>query len=373
MNSPKLSGRHYIVLVSPSYGGAEKRFFDIFKALRADGLEVTILAASTLVDLLLQDYGDAFRDALIPIEMPAGWSPKAFIANYRKLLRTLPKGSSFHYPMNCLWPLHIGRGDRVSMSVTNCIHLPRLRAPNRSAAWTWLSFFFTDAIDVLSPDIFARMRSYRTAPKMNLTPGGTFIDSSTIAVGITRRPVVAFLSRLVPLKGIDDWLDILEDLWSLIRGDVEPDFAFEIVGHGTLANHVVARVAELSARGVPVRYLGYAASAEYLPSATIVVSMQEVTNYPSRVVAEGLVSGCGVIVRETGDSNQFGTGQPGLSYCRPTLDIDEIGSQILDHFELLKQDAGYERAVKSAAIARFSAGSTTRYFRTILGADRAES
>ena len=44
--------RRYIVVTSPSYGGAEKRFFDIFTSLRRRGVDVTLISPTNLVEQL---------------------------------------------------------------------------------------------------------------------------------------------------------------------------------------------------------------------------------------------------------------------------------------------------------------------------------
>jgi hypothetical protein len=70
----------YIVIVSPSYGGAEKRFFDIFTGMRRSARPVHFVAPSGLVARLQKDHperGDIF-DAMIPVPMPE-WSRFGFI------------------------------------------------------------------------------------------------------------------------------------------------------------------------------------------------------------------------------------------------------------------------------------------------------
>ena len=61
----------FIVVVSPSYGGAERRFFDVFTELRRAGVDVCMIAPSTLLDNLIADHpdrGDVFA-SLISVPM----------------------------------------------------------------------------------------------------------------------------------------------------------------------------------------------------------------------------------------------------------------------------------------------------------------
>lgn len=364
--------RSYIVVVSPSYGGAEKRFFDIFRSLRSEGSDVVMIAPSSLVQRLVADHAEQpeLASAMIAIELPV-WSRKAFIGGFRRLLSTLPRGSNFHYPMNCLWPLHVGRGDRVAMSVTNCVNVPGPSAGNHTGLWSWLSFFFVDQIDVLSPAILAQMGGYRMARKMSLTPGGTFLEAPARS-SQQRQPTVVLLSRLIAKKGIDDLLDVLPQVWAALRERAPAGFGFEIAGYGALQEHLVGRIQALARDGVPVSFVGYADATVLLSRSAVALSMQEVTNYPSRVVAEALVSGCGVIVRNTGDSMEFGENVHGLFYCNAQLDAAQLSVLIATLVDRVIGDDHYSELITATAIEKFCSKSTVNYFRHLLGLKRDE-
>ena len=356
---------NYIVVVSPFYGGAEKRFFDIFRALRAQGEDVVFIAPSTLAEPLLADFGTPeLGSAILSIDLPV-WSRKKFIVGFLRLLSTLPRGSCFHYPMNCLWPLHLRRGDRVTMSVTDCVKVPGPLSSNHAGLWTWLSFFFVDRIDVLSPAVLSQMRDYRMARKMSLTPGGTFLEA-VVHTGQPRRPTVVLLNRLVAEKGIDNLLDVLPQVWAAFRDRAPSGTCFEVAGYGPMQSHVIQRVGALARSGVPVSFVGYVDAAEFLSRSAVVLSMQEVTNYPSRVVAEALVLGCAVIVRNTGDSMQFGADMPGLSYCGEALDPLELSHLIANLLNRVMVDKGFSNQIAQAAQERFCSNASIAYFRAML-------
>ncbi|MGH7490182.1 MAG: hypothetical protein ACREMY_31935, partial [bacterium] len=250
--------RSYIVIVSPSYGGAEKRFFDIFTALRRSGVDVALIGPSSLIDQLNGDYAEDRADVLSAMYSIAldVWSRAKFVRRYRSLLRTLPRGTSFHYPLNCLWPLHLGRGDRISMSVADSARVPGPFGGTRTSVWNWLAFFFVYRIDVLSPAVLWAMRDYRAARKMSLTTGVTFVVPPAWTAN-QKDPTLLFLSRLVPLKGIDDFLDVLPQVWFALRERALPGFTFQIAGYGSLQDHVRTRVDTLARAGIPITFIGY--------------------------------------------------------------------------------------------------------------------
>jgi ubiquinone/menaquinone biosynthesis C-methylase UbiE/glycosyltransferase involved in cell wall biosynthesis len=365
--------RSYIVITSPSYGGAEKRFFDIFTSLHRSDLDVMLIAPRVFVERLKADHldrHDVFTSILdVPVDT---WSRLAFVRGLLRLLRSLPRGGSYHYPLNCLWPLHLGRCDQVSMSMVDCTRVPALFGGTIASAWSWFSFFFVTKIDVLSPAIFSAMYRYRSAPKMSLTPGGTYVVPSPLRV-VRKEPTVILIGRLVSGKGVEDFLNVLPEVWERMRDRAPERLSFQIAGYGPLESQVTARVAALAGLGVPVSFVGYAVADTLFSSSAVVLSMQNITNYPSRVVAEAMMAGCGVIVRDTGDSRQFGNGLPGLLYCHAQLDASELTDQIGLLLERVLHEPGFSDAVRCAALNRFSTVKYIDYFRDVLGNITAEA
>lgn len=356
----------YIVISSPSYGGAEKRFFDIFTSLRRSGEVVTLIATEHLTEQLKKDHPDRQDVFTSILELPVHrWSRYGFMSALFRLLRTLPRGASYHYPLNCLWPLHLGRGDRVSMSMVDCTRVPALFGGTIASAWSWFSFFFVSKIDVLSPSIFSAMQHYCNAPKMSLTPGGTYLLPSSIKAK-HKLSAVVFLSRLIPGKGVEDLLSVLPEIWTKLSERNLGLVIFQIAGYGPLESWVVERVAGLAAMGVPASFIGFMAADDLFSTSAIVLSMQDTTNYPSRVVAEALMSGCGVIVRDTGDSRKFGNDVPGLFYCSAQLDPEEMASQIELLLKRVLCESGFQDLIRSVACNKFNTPDYVDYFRGIV-------
>lgn len=359
----------YIVIVSPSYGGAEKRFFDIFTGLLRSGRNVRFIGPSCLIDRLQADHRDRkdLFDSMIAVDMPV-WSRSGFLRLFRQLLKTLPRGSHFHYPLNCLWPLHFGRGDNLSMSVVDCTTVPRLFSKKQADVWHLLSFPFVRQIDVLSPAIFKAVLRPCLRNKTHLTPGGTYLIPAPRFV-VKKQPNVTFLGRLVPGKGVDHLLEVLPALWHQLKNRVAPGCTFKIAGYGPLEGQVAKRVAELRQDGIPVEFLGYQAADTLLAESAVVLSLQEVTNFPSRVVPESMQLGCAVIVRDTGDSREFGTGLPGLTYCQAKLDAGELAAMIADNLSEVLDKPEFSETVRNAALARFSSSEYIDYFANIIACE----
>lgn len=354
----------YIVIFSPSYGGAEVRFFDIFRGLRQGGVDVRYVAPSSLTKQLIQDFEPSadIRQNIVSIESGPGWSRLRFSLSFRRFLNTVPHGSIFHYPLTCLWPLHLFRRDYITMSFLDCSSVPSLFNRKKTSAWAWLSLFFTRKSDILSPAIFAKLSDHPRAPSMRLTPGGTFLLPRLSDAG-QRLPIVCFFGRLAPLKGVPDFFDVLPNLWLCLKGKVPDNFRFVVAGYGPLEDYVKERTEQAVRIGVPVSYIGFVKSNELLSRASVFLSLQEVTNYPSRIVAEALVSGCSVIVRDTGDSRSFGNRIPGLFYCGSALSPGELSLLIVNIVNDYSDDQMLTKLISESAVSQFGSLKYLEYFK----------
>lgn len=358
----------YLVLFSPSYGGAELRFFDIFRGLRQGGVDVRYVAPSSLTKQLIHDFepNADIRQNIVSIESGPGWSRLRFSISFRRFLNAVPHGSIFHYPLTCLWPLHLFRSDHITMSFLDCSSVPSLFNRKKTSAWAWLSLFFTRKSDILSPAIFAKLSNHPRAPSMSLTPGGTFLLPRVSDAG-QRLPIVCFFGRLAPLKGVPDFFDVLPDLWLCLKGKVPESFQFVVAGYGPLEDYVTERTEQAVRIGVPVRYIGFVKSDELLSRASVFLSLQEVTNYPSRIVAEALVSGCSVIVRDTGDSRSFGNGIPGLIYCDSSLNSTELSVLIIRIINDYLNNKILTKIISEFAVSKFGSLMYLDYFKKMFG------
>lgn len=371
MNLQKTTPRNvYIVVFSPGYGGAEKRFFDIFRGLLNRGFSVKYVAPSSLTEKLLKDFGSDpnLSESVISIDSGPNWNRMKFIKGLWGALKSVPHGSHFHYPLTCLWPLHLLRRDQLSLSFVDCTSTPSLLNKKKTSVWAWFSFFLVKRIDILSPAVLKSLNNHSRENRMTLTPGGTFLLPKTLPTHL-RQPKVCFIGRLVPGKGLEDFFDVLPNLWMHLKGDVPNNFSFVIAGYGLLADYAQERVRYFLAQGVPIEYAGFVDAEDLLSKSMIFLSLQVSTNYPSRVVAESLSSGCSVIVRDTGDSRSFGNDIRGLSYCKPSLDAKELSSAIKKSIFDFSIQPHLSQSISESAATRFGSSGYLDYFMNIFDLD----
>ncbi len=183
---------------------------------------------------------------------------------------------------------------------------------------------------------------------------------------VKKSPVVAMIGRLEPGKGINDFLDIFPEIWAIIKDSAPSGFQLRIAGTGSLLNDVRHKIASMQSNGIAIHYNGFVQVDEFLKDVSVVLSMQELTNYPSRVVAEALISGACVIIRNTGDSKMFGEILPGLLYCNADLDANELASLMLSVFQKYKDNDQLGDDIRQKAQEAFCSKKYIDYFDSII-------
>jgi len=142
-----------------------------------------------------------------------------------------------------------------------------------------------------------------------------------------------------------------------------PDIKFKIIGDGDQSRKIGEELSKPSYEGIAVQ-TGYSDNpSEILSSASIFLSLQRTSNYPSRSLAEALASGAYPVVTAAGDTELFLKGCPHFSYVPidfSPIDLFEaianfLGNTKEEKFRISKDNAAY-------ASARFNIDRQARYF-----------
>ncbi|MFA0603357.1 hypothetical protein [Vibrio amylolyticus] len=323
----------YLVVASPSIGGAERRFFDIFKSLVEKGEDIYFIAPDLLLEKLDNNY--EYRERIVDIKLKK-WSYILFcIKLYFGCILSSSKEDVFHYPLNPPFFLHFLPIRKYSISYCYCYSRPKLSFKSIGLSLQRIAGMFAKSIDVLSPTVFSELKH---DSRTTLTPGGTFVYSPDYSCDGDKRNV-AIVSRLENGKGIDTYFTIVNRLKSY-ESDLKNGLpSFRIYGDGSMKSWVVEIVGKLVKDGVDIRYMGFESPQEIFKNSGLVFSLQDKTNYPSRVVIESLLSGSQVVVLNTGDSKKFGNIK-GLYYLEQELtnliDIVNTASDISQNLKSKK-------------------------------------
>ena len=349
----------YIVIASGGIGGAEKRFYDLFLEMRKRDKRTYLIAPSCLLKILNKRDFEGPLEGIISFEMER-WSPIIFIVELAKFIFRSKRTDVFHYPLNPLFFLHLIPRRKFSMSLCYCYGTPKLDIKNKALSLQWMASHFASKIDVLNEVVYSDFISEvpKLKEKLTLTPGGTFVSSDEPSVK-TKNCNIVFLSRLEKGKGIDLLFEIIPIMNNFFV-EQSHKLSFDVYGQGSLEKHVLDEVNKLKKNGIQVEYHGFVDSSEVFPQSLAVLSLQELTNYPSRVVAEALISGAHVVILDSGDSRSFGQ-HPGIHYLEEDLkNIDKISG------ELMVSNGVKSHLISQQALERYSSRGYVDYFFNLL-------
>ncbi len=356
--------KKHIVLIAGVIGGAEKRFFDIFRASYERDSDVFLVISSGLLSFFKSEYDlKKYQNNIITIELD-DWSPIKFIFKfYNQILRRSDPLDVFHYPTKPLFFLHLLTRRKFTISLCNCHASPSLSLVNKPLLLQYFAIFFAEKIDVLNPEIHADViaKLPKLIDKISLTPGGTFVYPCDFDIQVKDR-VFSYVGRLEKDKGLDVMFKIIPWIHK-----IDSSISFEIYGEGALRGEVEEKVRSLQALGMNVDYHGYVEIREVLRKIWCVFSLQTITNFPSRVVAESLLNGCEVIVLDSGDSRNFGD-PSGLYYLKNDLsDLEVVVKGVVSRLSYTNTNS--MREIAQSATHEFCSESYIDYFQQIFSSD----
>lgn len=158
-----------------------------------------------------------------------------------------------------------------------------------------------DKVDFLSPYIAEGVKNLgvNIAPqKISIAPG-SFIDYGKCIIGAKHNLEIAFASRLEPDKNPILYLEAAREVLKEY-----PGIKFHLLGEGSL----VSKINEyISANRIEknINFTFHKNPPEILRETSIFVSLQTGTNYPSQSVLEAMACGNAIIASDTGDTSLF--------------------------------------------------------------------
>lgn len=165
----------------------------------------------------------------------------------------------------------------------------------------------SDHIDFLSPYIFEGVMKRNVSIDTSRTSVApcSFIDYSKCKVGSKKNMEISFACRMEPDKNPMLYLDAAKTVLSS-----HPDVKFYILGEGSLVNEVKEF---LSAKRLEekIEFKFHPNPPEVFAETSIFVSLQTGTNYPSQSLLEAMACGNAVIASNTGDTGLLVNGSNG--------------------------------------------------------------
>jgi glycosyltransferase involved in cell wall biosynthesis len=358
--------RVYIVLSTMGVGGAEKRFTDIWWALRNKGMDVNLVMDSRTHSALAQQKAYASRLSEHPnlhVLDFGGRSYMHFVRAMWKFFRTQPPRAIVHYPLASAPLVQSRFKHRMVVSWVDS-SFPKVRVGRlKYALPVWGSFVAADRIDVLNPNnlrvisAFPGMRG-----KASLTAGGTHIDCELY------RPLpkdldFVFLGRIEPEKQSLRFVQALPEVHRALQAWGFGGYRFVVCGEGSESAAVAEAARSPAFRDLPFSF-GFTSEPEnVLGRASVFFSLQRTSNYPSKALAEAMAAGAFPVLTDAGESALMMQGCPHYAFVPVDFSAADIAGALRGFLEL--DFAARERVattVSEYAGNRFTVGKQAAYF-----------
>lgn|GEM_PF-2641657 len=349
--------------IGKGLGGAEKRFAGLFLELKRRGQDVRFVVHRSTLDALLAnvEFGEIENYADSVVVLPAD---NSFRAKHARITEYAAKEFAptdvlhfiLYYPV-----LHRLPNPTIFSDVLSNMSMFTIR----DHAMTHGAHLRSTIIDMLDPRRAAQTSKYMfwAGQKIQVT-SNTFVNADNYVArpAVEKRNWIVFVGRFVPVKQVKEFVESIPVIAARCRRAGINDPKFFVLGHGTLESDLHSLAAGREFDGISLT-IGYEPEPqETLSLAKVAVSLQKVTNYPSKSLAEMLSAGCVPVVTDVGTTRQMA--RPDFSYYVPeSFTADELASRIVEVLTL-DEEALASRSSAATAFARneLSIGKMADYY-----------
>jgi glycosyltransferase involved in cell wall biosynthesis len=352
-----------VLLTKGIFGGAEKRFAQLFNYLAKDNLsKYYFIVSYELYNNIKEIFPDYPTDNLIPIgsnakeekrQLGVTLATKIYIADHPGFIKQIYRFiKSFRIQkkyfrvieairkeknIKCFLGIYSGilplyfylkkRKRDVGIIFCNMDSWFRDVLPSDKKYWyrKYSSFNFalekSDVIDFLSPYILKGVKEKGikiNEESVSITPC-SFTDYSTCRIGNKNIFQVVFAGRLEKGKNPELFLEA-----AIILAKKYPEILFHILGEGRLSSDIKLKLINVNLSNI-IFHGFYQQPTEILADSSVFVSIQSTNNYPSQSVLEAMGCGNAIIASDVGDTRMFINENNGILI---NLEISELVNAI---------------------------------------------
>jgi glycosyltransferase involved in cell wall biosynthesis len=293
----------YICLPTPTVGGAEKRLAGLWCHLqRAGHSEVTLVVQESLLQVLqsLPELG-SLPEAVETFRVAFGADPRAPLRAKLSALHRARPDAIFHYVM--VSPLQVQRfWSRRTLSTEPAASLSLYNTRGRLAAIA--SAALASRVDVLEAKVLSALaqRLPFKAGAFSQTPN-SFVDLRHFAPKDSKANQLTFVGLFSEAKQAFRLAEAVPEIHRALTAAGVETPAFRFLGRETTTPGIKERLSAWP--HIDAQAFFEVDPASVLANSKVVFSLQQITNYPSKALLEGLACGCLPVMTDVGETRQM--------------------------------------------------------------------
>lgn len=277
-------------------GGVERRFVRVSEELQRRGNIQTLILASAS---FLSEFEGKGATEKVPLNEHRLLKRASEIVGYvrSKAITHLHIASNPGWLAALVSLMARGTGCRVTISSVNSSKVDKTQFGVHARLSHWFTYKSVSAIDFLSESILKRHQNFFcVAPDKCYVSFCSFLANEASQLPAVEKDIdICFVSRLVPLKGVELFVDALSEIHQSLN--------IRICGEGPLEGYIASRFNEISHHAVKIGYCENPVNV--FSRSRIFVSLQTYNNYPSQSVFEAIKNGCLVVATDVGETRKI--------------------------------------------------------------------
>jgi glycosyltransferase involved in cell wall biosynthesis len=309
----------FLLLSTDNIGGAEKRFFGLWKAImEMDHKFSCKLVITPKLFKALQELEDSshvlrqFQQNIIQYEFSGGFknfkkATKNFISVYTS------DGDIVHYVGD--HPLLFAYKRKQVFSITQS-SLKNLNAAGKFGQVAGV--YYSDVVDILDPIVYRQIRNLFFYKHKKIFRTSNSFCNTNLFYSLPykeKKDWFVFLGRFEVMKQPLVLLSALPLLYSAIKDIATDDLHFYFFGHGSLEAEMRQMLQREEFKNIPVTIAYNNKPNEVLSESKFFFSLQLHNNYPSKSLIEAMSAGNIPIVTDVGQTRWLA--KPEFSYFVP--------------------------------------------------------
>lgn len=276
-------------------GGVERRFINLFKhILNQETADVKLVAFDTLVDEFNFENDNVItikKESLLKLSFQIVKKLKKENITYLHMA-TNPSLLTFVLHILCKT-----NNISSSISVVDSFKVQKEDFNFYANISHKASYLFANKIDFLSDDILSvHKKIFYINDKKALVSPCSFLSPDLQKIENDEREFdICFVSRLVPLKGFELFLEALVEIKNPMK--------IKICGAGELEEYFESLKPKLSHHHIDISYCKK--TDDVYANSKIFVSLQKYNNYPSQSLLEAIFRGCSIIATDVGETRKI--------------------------------------------------------------------